>query len=348
MGIQNGQMPPVNLMPKWETSDSPFVLSVAEQKISIKLVDLTSDDVKNFGGDTPGEFTLDDLRVRIIAMGSTFTYDYLLAITDRSSLETMYKECLQEQLQNFSKDDVSLFAKNLKILQERLYLAALSPKLQLPSTIYVFKTSGHEEFGAFYSRQKNVLCFAQSSLRPCDFFYLSLAGAFFYVIQRNNEDVRRHLCSGIGFEPIDPKWSIPSHIREQIRTNIDFPDCSYWFKWKKNTYIPLRIAKSTLDDKKQLSQEDAIKYINNFDTLVYHKESDKFYATQQIPFYVQGKDSTSYCPIYFEDVEMEMFTRAFADWMYCLGLSPFQFTSSVSSTSVHVFPILKDVLQIKG
>jgi hypothetical protein len=161
-----------------------------------------------------------------------------------------YKSFLKRQCLNWGENDIE---KVTKIINDAQIKINSFSKQVIQDTLFIIKTTGKEEFGAFYTNQKAIVI-PKSELK---FLTLQarkrqmeeiLIHEFFHIYSRYNIIKREELYSMIGFKRLD-RLLIPDELEQTRISNPDFYDLNYAItiedpiKGIKNDYVMLLVSK---------------------------------------------------------------------------------------------------------
>ncbi|MFN9393058.1 MAG: hypothetical protein ACK505_07225 [Flavobacteriales bacterium] len=151
----------------------------------------------------------------------------LSAYTKSENLIT-YKTFLKEQCLYWEEGEIQNISQIIQDVQVNIIKYS---KQVLQDSLFMIKTSGKEEFRAFYTNQKAIII-PKSQLRFLKIKSIkrqmeeTLVHEFFHIYSRYNVEKREELYSMIGFERAD-KFAIPDELEQSRITNPDFYDLNY-------------------------------------------------------------------------------------------------------------------------
>jgi len=229
-----------------------------------------------FAGAT-GKVTLNDIVLKsnnqtIVFLNSESAYNYLtkseffdkwnyyfdasirlkidLSAFPKSENLITYKSFLKKQCLNWGENEIE---KVIKIINDAQVKIISGSKRILQDTLFLIKTTGQEEFGAFYTNQKAIvipkveLKFLKLQSRKSKMENI-IVHEFFHIYSRYNIAKREELYSMIGFKRVD-NLVIPDQLDQSRITNPDFYDLNYVIsledtgKGIKRDYVMLLVSK---------------------------------------------------------------------------------------------------------
>jgi hypothetical protein len=150
----------------------------------------------------------------------------------RKSLLETYKDFLQQNVEAFSKEEISVVSQVYnKCIQE---INVLKPGL-LPDSIFLVKVIG-EAYGesVYYTRENSIIipkdALVQNQLSNEEFeqsLYMVCLHELFHVISRYSPDLSAQLYQLIGFQKLNAKLVLPTKLRQVQLLNPDGVDIAY-------------------------------------------------------------------------------------------------------------------------
>lgn len=146
----------------------------------------------------------------------------------RAEVLADYKKTLQEDLQEFSKEEKEVTKKLFDRALELCY--KIDPNLKLPE-IFLIKTAGNY-YGAsvFYTRDNSIIIpapmLAMDKEAANDRFLSTMIHEIFHIYSRYNKDKRDALYQRIGFDKL-PKLNLSDFLKQRVLYNPDGVDLRY-------------------------------------------------------------------------------------------------------------------------
>ena len=185
-----------------------------------KIIFLNSSDGFDYLKDSPfiEGLSLMDISVR---MNHDFT---------NSNLDTArgaHLKFLENEVLNWTKPEIDRLMKFIELVIPDIQ--SETPQI-LQDSLFFIKTSGQEEFNAFYTCKKAIV-FPKSWLsknnqnKHNSFFTRVLYHELFHIFTRNNFKKHQKLYEIVGFHP--QKYAIPEPLKKRLITNPDFADLDF-------------------------------------------------------------------------------------------------------------------------
>lgn len=161
-----------------------------------------------------------------------------------------YKSFLKKQCLDWEKNDIEKVSKIIHYAQVKINSFS---KRVLQDTLFLIKTTGREEFGAFYTNQK-AIAIPKSQLKLLKLKAIkrqmeeTLIHELFHIYSRYNLAKREELYSIVGFKRAD-NLVMPFELEQSRITNPDFYDRNYTIsiedtiKGIKRDYVMLLASK---------------------------------------------------------------------------------------------------------
>ena len=109
---------------------------------------------------------------------------------------------------------------------------AMAPYAEfLPEKIYLVKTTGLLESGAFYTRGNSIFIPQQNVARSTELLTTVMVHEFFHLITRKDPQLRDRLYAAIGFAK-SPELVLPESLRNRKISNPDVPILTHLIKIK--------------------------------------------------------------------------------------------------------------------
>lgn len=147
---------------------------------------------------------------------------------DREVVLEDYKKMLQNDLQEFSKEEKTVTKKMFDRALELCYL--VDPNLNLPE-IFLIKTAGKYYGASVYYTRDNSIIIPSNMLKmdikgTNDAFLSTMIHEIFHIYSRYNKDKRDALYQRIGFEKL-PELSLSEFLKKRVLYNPDGVDLRY-------------------------------------------------------------------------------------------------------------------------
>lgn len=142
--------------------------------------------------------------------------------TDREVSESEFLLFVRRQVLAWTepeKDRISSALDSLRSALERL-------ALPLPERIYLVKTTGRDESGAAYTRDRAIVLPAAKLKEEPLAVQRIISHELFHILSRTNPELKERLYRGIGFEKC-PEVQLPAPLRSRRITNPDAPDSEH-------------------------------------------------------------------------------------------------------------------------
>ena len=155
--------------------------------------------------------------------------------SDLNHVKHLHQEFLENEVLNWSQSEVKRLLEFLNVvipdIEER------TPQI-LQDTLVLIKTSGKEEFNAFYTCEDAIVfpktwLTKKSQQAHAQYFTRVLYHELFHIFTRNNYDKHPSLYQIVGFHP--QEYSIPDSLEKKRITNPDFSDFDYLIDLELNT-----------------------------------------------------------------------------------------------------------------
>jgi hypothetical protein len=221
---------------------------------------------------TQNDFVLKSNNQTVVFLNSESAYNYLtkskffykwndyfdasirlkkdLSAFSKSENLITYKSFLKKQCLNWGEKDIKKVSKIINDAQVKIN--SFSNRV-LQDTLFLIKTTGEEEFGAFYTNQKAIVI-PKAQLKFLKLQSIkrrmeeTLIHEFFHIYSRYNIAKREELYSIIGFKKAD-NLVMPYELEQSRITNPDFYDINYTItlddtaKGIKGDYVMLLASK---------------------------------------------------------------------------------------------------------
>jgi hypothetical protein len=146
----------------------------------------------------------------------------------RETVLTDYKKMLQDDLQEFSKEEKEITKELFDRALELCYM--IDPNLKLPE-IFLIKTAG-KYYGpsVYYTRDNSIIIpsnvLGMDKQAAKDAFLSTMIHEIFHIFSRYNKDKRDALYQRIGFEKL-PQLNLSEFLKKRVLYNPDGVDLRY-------------------------------------------------------------------------------------------------------------------------
>ena len=147
-------------------------------------------------------------------------------------VKEIYLRFLRKQIKDWSKREKKYLKGKLNKVYEQMF--SFSPNI-IPDSLYLIRSSGDQEFNAFYT-VNNAIVFpniisTSANIFPwlpyfSNFIEKKIIHETFHVFSTNNENIRLSLYKLFGFEPIE-NLILPDTIKNKLITNPDDKGINY-------------------------------------------------------------------------------------------------------------------------